>query len=147
VQAALKDRVTDNVDEYRELTMARLEGLLAAQWEQATERGDTTAAKLVLNVITQQIRLLGLEFKAGDASGTTRSVVIGGTSEEYVAAMKALATHGSGATHGEGTHEGNTEGGLQRCRKSVRRALKARRTPGAGLRSVTCGRSSPGGGC
>ncbi|MFZ0323246.1 MAG: hypothetical protein WAN48_03835 [Actinomycetes bacterium] len=93
VQAALQDRVADNVDENRALTMARLEELLRSHWAAATEYGDVKAAELVLKIIGQEIKLLGLEFKADESERNDRSVVVGGDTEQYVAAMKALATH------------------------------------------------------
>ena len=91
VDEALSTRVVANVDEYRRLTLARFEALIAAHWDEATAQGSTRSADLVLKVLAQQSKLLGLDVQAGVVADDRRTVVIGGTSEEYVAALKAIA--------------------------------------------------------
>lgn len=91
VDEALSARVADNADEYRRITLARLERLIASYWEQATVLGNLRAADLVLRVVTQQAKLLGLEGMQSTSRDDVRTVVVGGTSEEYIAALKQLA--------------------------------------------------------
>ena len=73
------------------LEVERLDELQAAYWDTALS-GDIKAAEYVLKVIGQRSRLRGLEeiHKSGDTGGT-RTVVIAGTSEQYVQALKELA--------------------------------------------------------
>jgi hypothetical protein len=89
VDQALTERVADNADHYRALTLARLEELLASHWTAATHHGDTKAADLVLKVVAQQIKLLGLD-QAGQVAEQVQTVVVAGTSEEYIAALQRV---------------------------------------------------------
>ena len=59
VQSALQGSVTGGVEEHRAIEMARLDALQHAHWERACA-GDVRSAQVVLKVIEQRIRLLGL---------------------------------------------------------------------------------------
>lgn len=74
VQKALDKRVVDHVDELRELTLARLEKLLKAHWPRAMA-GDVAAANIVLRIVAQEIRLLGLEWTGENAPTGPVSII------------------------------------------------------------------------
>ncbi|MCA9241981.1 MAG: hypothetical protein KDA37_17340 [Planctomycetales bacterium] len=57
---ALGDRAAEAVDEHRAIELARLDALQAALWERAMT-GDVKAAGMVLRIIEQRTRLLGLD--------------------------------------------------------------------------------------
>lgn len=59
VQKALRAVVVQGVEEYRELELSRLDALQACYWASASQ-GDLNAARVVLRVIEQRSRLLGL---------------------------------------------------------------------------------------
>ncbi len=59
VQRALKERSVSAVDRYREEELARLDALQAASWPQAMQ-GSINAIRVVLKVMEQRARLLGL---------------------------------------------------------------------------------------
>lgn len=63
VQRALRDRVFEEVDQYRELELQRLDALQAAHWGAAVA-GDVKAALLVLKIIEQRVKLLCLDQPA-----------------------------------------------------------------------------------
>jgi hypothetical protein len=90
VQHALRERTLQAVDEHREMELARLDALQAAHWEAAVSGSDLKAAELCLKVSAQRIKLLGLEASPGANDQSGKTVVITGTSEEYIAGMKAL---------------------------------------------------------
>jgi hypothetical protein len=66
----------------------RLDAVQKAFWS-ATMMGDEKAATVVLNVIRTRSKLLGLETKENEAA-VTRTVLIAGNTEEYVAGLRAL---------------------------------------------------------
>ena len=76
VQKALQDRVTEGVDEYRRLELDRLDRLMRAHWDEALA-GDLAAAHVVLRIIDQRIRLLGLVHTSDDAPAHPVSIVVG----------------------------------------------------------------------
>jgi hypothetical protein len=106
VAEALTERVAGNVDEYRALTMARLEKLLASHWIDATEHADTKAADLVLKVMAQQVKLMGLD-QPRQAADQVQTLVIGGTSAEYVAALQQVVSRTAQLSAAEGYQERN----------------------------------------
>jgi hypothetical protein len=67
------------VDELRRLEIDRLDVLQAALWPQAMA-GDTAAACVVLRIIEQRTRLLGLgrEHRPGPGTGQPTTVVVPG---------------------------------------------------------------------
>ena len=71
--------------------MARLEKLLASHWVDATEHADTEAADLVPKVVAQQVKLLGLD-QPRQVAEQVQTVVVGGTSAEYVAALQQVVS-------------------------------------------------------
>lgn len=74
VQKALNERAVESVDELRELALARLEKLLKAYLPKALA-GDVAATNLVLRVIAQEIRLLGLELTGKSAPAGPVSII------------------------------------------------------------------------
>lgn len=71
------------------LELARLDKLQASHWEMAMA-GDLNAANFVLKIIIQRCRILGFDKAEELTAAPPRTVVIGGTGEEYVATLKAL---------------------------------------------------------
>ena len=61
VQKALTAQVVTGVDELRELELERLDHLLRAHWGKAMA-GNLASSKVILRVIEQRSRLLGLEY-------------------------------------------------------------------------------------
>ncbi len=74
VYKALREREIHAVDDLRQVELDRLDALQSAIWEGAVN-GDTTAAQVVLRIIDQRIRLLGLEQR--------RTEVANGSPYEY----------------------------------------------------------------
>ena len=69
VHKALTERVTVGVDQWRRLEFDRLDALQAALWPQAMA-GDTAAAGVVLRIIEQRARVLGIGSGSPTESGT-----------------------------------------------------------------------------
>jgi hypothetical protein len=88
VHRALKKRVVEGVDEYRELELQRLDALQAAFWGKALA-GDPKAATIVLKTIEKRIGLLGLENAPKDTEPNT-ILVRGDTSEHFIADLTAI---------------------------------------------------------
>lgn len=76
--------------EMLQLEVSRLDALTAAAWDGAM-RGDEKKGKFVLDLIKERVRLLELDQQGAAAAQTT--VVIGGTSTEYIEALKTIAAH------------------------------------------------------
>ena len=76
VQTALRERVAEGVEEYRRVELERLDALHRAHWARALS-GDLTAAHVVLRIIDQRIRLLGLVHTSDDAQAHPVSIVVG----------------------------------------------------------------------
>lgn len=95
VQAGLAQDTIEAAREFRALELARLDALQAAYWVPAVEQGSLKAAALVLKVIAQRIRLLGLEDLAAESPHQHATIVVGGTSSEYIAALRAISAHGT----------------------------------------------------
>ena len=89
VQSALYERKVESVDEYRELELARLDALQSAHWEAALSGGDLKAAELCTKIIAQRIKLLSLDTISTETMKPT--IVIGGSSTEYIAGLKAIS--------------------------------------------------------
>lgn len=91
VNKALRERVDGAVDEYRELELARLDALQAACWEKAMA-GDIASATLVLKVMGQRSRLLGLELLAAQGAGdrTYDTVVVQGDKAEFLRGLRTV---------------------------------------------------------
>ena len=70
---AVEQREVEAVDDHRALELARLDALQVPLWERATN-GDVKAAGLVLKIIEQRCRLLGLDKVNGDQA--TQTVVM-----------------------------------------------------------------------
>lgn len=90
-----------------QMEVDRLDTLQAAYWELAVKGRadpefpglpqfpDAKAAEVVLKIIAQRVKLLGLDEADRSASGP-RTVVVTGNSEQYVATLKSLID-GAGA--------------------------------------------------
>lgn len=89
VQQALFERKVESVDEYRQLELARLDALQAAHWQAALSGTDLKAAELCLKIVGQRIKLLALDTIPTESARPT--IVIGGSSEKYVAGLKAIS--------------------------------------------------------
>lgn len=59
VAKALSERLADDIDELREMEVARLDALQASLWPKA-EKGDVRAVNTVVRIIDKRCRLLGL---------------------------------------------------------------------------------------
>jgi hypothetical protein len=59
VAKALAERLADNIDQLRELELARLDALQASLWPKA-ENGDLRAVNACVRIIDKRCRLLGL---------------------------------------------------------------------------------------
>jgi hypothetical protein len=90
VQNALSERKVQSVDEYRQLELARLDALTSAHWGAAISGTDLKAAEMVLEVSAQRVKLLGLD-SVSEQPTLSRTLVIGGSSEEYVSGLKAIS--------------------------------------------------------
>jgi hypothetical protein len=68
------------------MEMDRLDKLMAAYWPTAMA-GEVKHAELILKTIQTRARLLGLEELHIKTAGTTKTVVISGTTEEFTSAL------------------------------------------------------------
>jgi len=68
------------------MEVARLDAIQEAHWDNALL--DPRSAELMLKVIAQRAKLLGLE--SATETITQQTVVVAGTSEEYVAALRLV---------------------------------------------------------
>jgi hypothetical protein len=77
VQRALESRLTEGVDQLRDLEIDRLDAMQAALW-QAASAGDTQAATAIVKIIDKRCRLLGLYPATGQQARLSGgSVVLG----------------------------------------------------------------------
>ncbi len=67
---AVEQREAEAVDDHRALELARLDALQVALWEKAID-GDVKAAGMVLKIIEQRSRLLGLDKVDGVRAAQT----------------------------------------------------------------------------
>lgn len=115
-EAAVKNSVTSRIELAADMVGAhmkrqllvmevdRLDALMAAHWERATETRTVTdaegnsrtvfpdldAAKYVADIVMKRAKLLGLDDMA-QVNVTQQTVVVGGTSEEYIAALRLIS--------------------------------------------------------
>jgi hypothetical protein len=68
----------------------RLDALQAKWWTKACD-GDVAAANIVLKIIAQRARLLGLEDTDRRQAAVARTIVITGTPDEYVSQLREIA--------------------------------------------------------
>ena len=69
VHKALAERVTVSVDQWRRLELDRLDALQVALWPHAMA-GDTATAGVVLRIIEQRARVLGIGSGSARETGT-----------------------------------------------------------------------------
>ena len=67
MQKALRERVVEGVDELRQVELERLDQLQLAHWGKAMA-GNLASAKVVLGIIEQRSRLLGLAWTGEGAA-------------------------------------------------------------------------------
>ena len=72
------------------LEVERLDAMQESLWPTAIS-GDTRAIETVLKIIAQRSKMLGLDQADTAASVIANTVVIGGTTSEYIAALRAVA--------------------------------------------------------
>lgn len=72
-----------------DLELNRLDDLQASWWKAATH-GDDKAANVVLKIIGQRARLLGLEEATKDNQGGTRTILVMGSNNDYTKALKEI---------------------------------------------------------
>lgn len=89
VQDALSEHTALSVQEYRALALARYDALLSGHWDAATAEGNVRSAELILKVIAAESKLLGLDPVSHEAA-QVNTAIVGGDSEEYIAALKAI---------------------------------------------------------
>ena len=74
VTKALRERVDEAVEEYRQTELARLDALQLGLWDKATS-GDIPSANAVLKIMEKRMRLLGLDRIEHESAGP-RTVVL-----------------------------------------------------------------------
>ena len=89
VMDALRRETVEGIAHYRQVELARLDALQGAHWSAAMSGTDTKAAELVLRVIAQRIKLLGLEGVQSDTGGANKTIVI--DSADYARQLQAIA--------------------------------------------------------
>lgn len=87
-----KDAKADALD----LEMQRLDGLIKAYWPTAIA-GEVKHAELVLRVIAQQSKMLGLEELVADKTETQRTIIITGPTAQYAQALQAVVENSAKA--------------------------------------------------
>ena len=90
LQRSALDLSAERRAEALQLQQDRIEALIHTQWDKA-EAGDTKAADFCLRAVGQLARLFGLETLHEKQGQSTKTIVIAGNSEEYTAALKAIA--------------------------------------------------------
>jgi hypothetical protein len=97
VDAYLQKIAVELAPEHRrqalQLELDRVDALQAAYWGMALA-GDYHAAEVVLKVIARRCKILGFDKPDEKDAPVARTVVVGGTSEEYIAALQALIAEG-----------------------------------------------------
>lgn len=69
VNAALRERIADDIDEYRRSEVARLDELQSVIWDEldaAATGGRLRAAALILKIIEQRAKVLGLYHQSAE---------------------------------------------------------------------------------
>jgi hypothetical protein len=74
VAKALSERLADDIDQLRELELARLDALQASLWAKA-EKGDLRAVNACVRIIDKRCRLLGL-YGSKEAQEPLQTLVI-----------------------------------------------------------------------
>ncbi len=73
------------------LELARLDQMQAANWDTALA-GDTRAGELCLKVMDRRSKLLGFDQTQTDETASVQTVVVAGTSENYIEALRSIAS-------------------------------------------------------
>lgn len=77
-----------------ELEMSRLDSIIKAYWPTAMA-GEVKHAELILRVITQQSRMLGLEELSTKSEQGAKTIIIAGSTVEYAEALKQVVAASS----------------------------------------------------
>lgn len=72
------------------LELARLDNLQSANWDMALQ-GDTRAGELCLKVMDRRAKLLGIDQNQTEDTAKVQTVVVTGTPEGYVEALRSIA--------------------------------------------------------
>lgn len=92
---AVADLVSDATKiELLDLELTRLDVLMKANMPEAL-KGNINSGKFVLDLIKERVRLLELDKERVQSGQTT--VVVGGTSVEYIAALQEIAAYAANA--------------------------------------------------
>jgi hypothetical protein len=93
VDAYLQRIAVEQAPEWRrqtlQLELARMDALQAAFWDDALQ-GDRHAAEVVLKVIARRCKVMGYDKADESLAPAARTVVVGGTSEEYINTLQSL---------------------------------------------------------
>jgi transposase-like protein len=87
VQQTLAKHQAESVEFHRDLELARLDSLLETYFPEALA-GDLKSAELVLKLSTQRMKLLRLD-STQEKPEMRNTIVVGGTKEEFEAALRA----------------------------------------------------------
>lgn len=89
VRSARRTRTKDEMEDIVDLELQRLDMLQLIMWRTA-QQGDVRAVQSILQMMTLRMKLLGLEKKPNEVSGTTNNtaVFIGGDSADYTEALR-----------------------------------------------------------
>jgi hypothetical protein len=89
LQKTAAEQAHDHRRQALHLELARLDQLQSAFYP-AAMAGDIAAANVVLKVINRRCSVMGFDKVDDDLTGTARTIVVGGNSEEYIASLKSL---------------------------------------------------------
>jgi len=93
VTALLQKVATEQSHDHRRqalhLELARLDQLQSAFYP-AAMAGDIAAANFVLKIVNRRCAIMGFDKVDADLTGTANTIVIGGTTEEYMAGLRAI---------------------------------------------------------
>ncbi len=87
VAKALNENVASNVEEYRQVELARLDALMAAHWDDAVSGGNLRSADFCLKAIAQRARILG--FESQSVTLAAPPMIVG--RDDYVDTLKVIA--------------------------------------------------------
>lgn len=96
ITAAAVQLDLEKKSEVLELEMARLDVLQDAHWDAAITGTDIKSAEFVLKVMGHRAKLLGLDQVTSAGTVTNNTVVIGGTTEEYIAGLRLVEDYVQG---------------------------------------------------
>lgn len=81
------------------LELERFDAMTKGLWPQAS-RGDPRSVEALLKVSMARAKLLGLEAPPIQVDARTQTVLVGGSTEEYVAALRSISGGATGVWEG-----------------------------------------------